>query len=211
MSTHGVPRACVLYFQSVKWTQGYPTCAQQKNRQLPGSRAPLNRSAESRECVPGPSCSGEKSQLEPSRDGENMRRGREEPIQDMMKEDQRPTKWEDYYHCLPNILRKWLVVCISLVTIVFFFQENKSFGAPPFALILCQYSSWYHVWNTTCEMPQCNCTFMCNDSLGTSVGLLGYLQKWPIREKLGHFCNLIIFYWRFPVSIFYAAGGPVAV
>ncbi len=40
---------------------------------------------------PGPPCSGEKSQLEPNRDGENMRRDREEPIPDMM-EDQRPTE-----------------------------------------------------------------------------------------------------------------------
>ncbi len=28
-----------------------------------------------------------------------------------------------------------------------FFKENKSFGAPPFALILCQYASWFHIWN----------------------------------------------------------------
>jgi hypothetical protein len=36
--------------------------------------------------------SGEKSQLEPSRDGENMRRNGGEPTSDMMKEDQRPTE-----------------------------------------------------------------------------------------------------------------------
>jgi hypothetical protein len=41
---------------------------------------------------PGPPYSGEKSQLKPSRDGENMRRDREEPILDVMKEDQRPTE-----------------------------------------------------------------------------------------------------------------------
>jgi hypothetical protein len=40
---------------------------------------------------PGPPYSGEKSQLELSRDGENMRGDREEPILDVMKEDQRPT------------------------------------------------------------------------------------------------------------------------
>jgi hypothetical protein len=41
---------------------------------------------------PSPFYSREKSQLEPSRDGENMRRDREEPIPDLMKEDQRPTE-----------------------------------------------------------------------------------------------------------------------
>jgi hypothetical protein len=35
---------------------------------------------------------GEKSQLEPSRDRENMRRDREDPIPDVMKEDQWPTE-----------------------------------------------------------------------------------------------------------------------
>jgi hypothetical protein len=40
----------------------------------------------------GPPHSGEKSQLEPSRDGENMRRGGREPIPDVMKKDQRPTE-----------------------------------------------------------------------------------------------------------------------
>jgi hypothetical protein len=37
---------------------------------------------------PGPPYPGEKSQLEPSRDRENMRRDREDPIPDVMKEDQ---------------------------------------------------------------------------------------------------------------------------
>jgi hypothetical protein len=41
---------------------------------------------------PSPQNSGEKSQLEPSRDGENMRRDREDPILDVVKEDQRPTE-----------------------------------------------------------------------------------------------------------------------
>ncbi len=41
---------------------------------------------------PGPPLSGEKSQLEPSRDGENMRGNGGEPITDLMKEDQRPTE-----------------------------------------------------------------------------------------------------------------------
>jgi hypothetical protein len=41
---------------------------------------------------PGPPYSGEKSQLEPSRDVRNMRRNVGEPILDMMKEDQRPTE-----------------------------------------------------------------------------------------------------------------------
>ncbi len=40
---------------------------------------------------PGPLYSGKKSQLKPSRDGENMRGDREEPILDMMEEDQQPT------------------------------------------------------------------------------------------------------------------------
>jgi hypothetical protein len=41
---------------------------------------------------PGQSSPSTKSQLEPSRDGETMRRGKEESIQDVMKEDQRPTE-----------------------------------------------------------------------------------------------------------------------
>jgi hypothetical protein len=47
---------------------------------------------EKREVEPGLPCSGEKSQLEPSRDGENMRGDTEELISDVMKEDQRPTE-----------------------------------------------------------------------------------------------------------------------
>jgi hypothetical protein len=41
---------------------------------------------------PSPPYPGEKCQLEPSRDEENMRRDREEPILDVMKEDQWPTE-----------------------------------------------------------------------------------------------------------------------
>ncbi len=39
--------------------------------------------------TPGP---GKKSQLEPSRDRETMRRDKEEPVLDAMKEDQWPTE-----------------------------------------------------------------------------------------------------------------------
>ncbi len=35
----------------------------------------------------GPPYSGKRSQLEPSRDGENMRRNKGDPIPDMMKEN----------------------------------------------------------------------------------------------------------------------------
>ncbi len=41
---------------------------------------------------PGPPCSRIKSQLGPSRDVEKWRRDKEEPILDVMKEDQRPTE-----------------------------------------------------------------------------------------------------------------------
>jgi hypothetical protein len=41
---------------------------------------------------PGQPHDEKKSQLEPSRDGENVRRDREEPILDVMEEDQRPTE-----------------------------------------------------------------------------------------------------------------------
>ncbi len=40
----------------------------------------------------------EKSQLEPSRDGENMRTNEGEPIPDVMKEDQWRTEGEDCYN-----------------------------------------------------------------------------------------------------------------
>jgi hypothetical protein len=40
----------------------------------------------------GPPYSGEKSRLEPSRDGENMRRNGGEPYPDVMKKDQGPIK-----------------------------------------------------------------------------------------------------------------------
>ncbi len=41
---------------------------------------------------PGPPNPSKKSQLEPCRDGETMRRDKEESIPDTMKEDQRPTE-----------------------------------------------------------------------------------------------------------------------
>jgi hypothetical protein len=41
---------------------------------------------------PGPPCFGEKSQLEPSRDEENMTTDREKLIRDVMQEDQQPTE-----------------------------------------------------------------------------------------------------------------------
>jgi hypothetical protein len=41
---------------------------------------------------PGPLYSGEKRQLEPSRNGEDMRRNGGEPIPDMIKEDKQPTE-----------------------------------------------------------------------------------------------------------------------
>ncbi len=40
----------------------------------------------------GPPYCGEKSWLEPSRDGENMRRNGGEPFPDVMKKDQGPTE-----------------------------------------------------------------------------------------------------------------------
>jgi hypothetical protein len=66
------------------------SCARQRDGQLPGSKASQNWSTERGDAGPGPPHSGKKSQLEPSRDGENMRRDREEPILDMMEEDKRP-------------------------------------------------------------------------------------------------------------------------
>jgi hypothetical protein len=42
--------------------------------------------------VPSLPSSSKKSQLRPSGDGETMRRDKEESIQDVMKEDQRPTE-----------------------------------------------------------------------------------------------------------------------
>jgi hypothetical protein len=56
--------------------------------QLPGTGLQTEGGKE-----PGPPYSGEKSQLEPSRDAEEMRRREGEPtISHMMKEDQRPTE-----------------------------------------------------------------------------------------------------------------------
>ncbi len=46
---------------------------------------------------PGPPYSREKSQLEPSRDGENMMRSLGEPIQDVMKEDQQPIFYKSLF------------------------------------------------------------------------------------------------------------------
>ncbi len=85
--------------------------------QLAGSRASWNLSTAGEDAGPGPPCSRVESQLGPSRDGENIRRHKEGPIQDVMKEDQRPTEWEDRYSS--NIIQKWLVV-FSLCEIVFF-------------------------------------------------------------------------------------------
>ncbi len=60
--------------------------------QLPGSRAPGNGLQERREMGSGLLSSGRKSQLKPSREEENMRRDREEPILDVTKEQQQPTE-----------------------------------------------------------------------------------------------------------------------
>ncbi len=55
--------------------------------ELPGSD--LGRGADA---GPGLPNLKEKSQLEPSRDGGDMGKDKEEPIQDVMQEDQRPTE-----------------------------------------------------------------------------------------------------------------------
>jgi hypothetical protein len=53
-------------------------CARQENGELPGSRAPWNQSwGRGINAEPGPPYLKEKSQLEPSRDGGDMRRDRE--------------------------------------------------------------------------------------------------------------------------------------
>ncbi len=66
--------------------------AQRESVQLPGSRASWNRLAggggRGGRSPPSP---GKKSQLESSKDGETMERDKEEPIPDVMEEDQRPT------------------------------------------------------------------------------------------------------------------------
>jgi hypothetical protein len=71
---------------------------------------------------PGPPCFGEKSQLEPSRDGGDMARDKEKHIRDVMQEDQRPTKWED---CLFTAYQynKWHVDPYRSVTVVFSFRR----------------------------------------------------------------------------------------
>ncbi len=79
-----------------------------------------------------------KSQLVSSRDGETMRRDKEESI---------PKR--DEGGSAPNSVRKFVapgfnnseeVTRSALIYLLFsFFQENKSFGVQPFALILCQY------------------------------------------------------------------------
>ncbi len=55
--------------------------------ELPGTG--LRRGADA---GPGPHNLKEKSQLEPSRDGGDMRKGKEEPIPDVMQEDQQQTE-----------------------------------------------------------------------------------------------------------------------
>jgi hypothetical protein len=52
-----------------------------------GPELPGTSLQETGEKGPGQPSSGKKSHLEPSRDGENMRRDREEPILDVMEED----------------------------------------------------------------------------------------------------------------------------
>jgi hypothetical protein len=67
--------------------------------QLPGSRTSWNRSAEKdrrgvgeNKAGPGPPIAEGKDQKESSRDGGNIMTDKEEPIRDMMQEDQRPTE-----------------------------------------------------------------------------------------------------------------------
>ncbi len=72
----------------------------------------------------GPSNLKEKSQLERSRHGGDMRGDGKEPIWDVMQGDQRPTEWEDYLfiiqyvaiHCaLVHILHIVVLMSIQLV------------------------------------------------------------------------------------------------
>ncbi len=67
-------------------------CAQKRNGQLPGSHASWNQFAGRGEKGPGPPSPSKMSQLEPSRDGETMRRNKDESILDAMREDQGQTE-----------------------------------------------------------------------------------------------------------------------
>ncbi len=58
------------------------------NPEIPGT----GLRGEGADTGPGPPNLKEKSHLEPSRDGGDMRRDREELIRDVMQEDQRPTQ-----------------------------------------------------------------------------------------------------------------------
>jgi hypothetical protein len=76
--------SCLPLFRRLVPDRETGTCL---DPEVPGTGLPKEGNA-----GPGPPYSGKKSQLEPSRDGENMRKEREEPILDVMKEDQQPTE-----------------------------------------------------------------------------------------------------------------------
>ncbi len=100
----------------------YRFCGWQKIGQLPGSRAPGNGLQEKGEMGPGLPSSGRKSQLEPSREGENVRRDREEPILDVMKEHQQPREWE---YCYLWLLNNSKGVTVILFTWPLFFSFRR--------------------------------------------------------------------------------------
>jgi hypothetical protein len=70
----------------------YITVPNKKMGSCPDPELPGTGLRKGADAGPGPPNLKEKSQLETSRDGGDMRKGGEEPIQDVMKEDQRPTE-----------------------------------------------------------------------------------------------------------------------
>jgi hypothetical protein len=77
--------------------------------------------------------------LEPSRDGENMRRDIEEPIRTCWRRISGQKSEKIVTIFIRISLMKWLIEVVMWLLFVFFFQENKSFGA-------FQYASWYHIY-----------------------------------------------------------------
>ncbi len=99
-------------------------CAWQEKGQLPRSRAPGTSLQKGVDAGPGLLNLKERSQLKPSRDGGDMRKGGEEPIWDVMQEDQRPTEWEECYSS--NIMCKWFIIYIIMWPLVLFSFRRKN-------------------------------------------------------------------------------------
>jgi hypothetical protein len=116
-----------------------------------------------------------------------------------MKEDKQPIEWGvcffRYY-----IMEQWPVVPLGNYCFFSFrFQENKSFGAQPLALILCQYVADI-AWGTVPSKEKWVWLWYESDSLCQFLSLLGQpwlccvsSTQWIYTANIVTACDLVVF------------------